>query len=60
MYQNEVAMVSSDENSPDVKQIHKFMRRKNRILYAATHHSITLLYSHRKPKRGIAISCNGH
>jgi len=60
MYQNEETMASSDENSPDVKLIYKSMRRKNWIQCTATYHAITLLYSHRKPKRGIAISCNGH
>jgi hypothetical protein len=64
MYQNEAAMVSSGENSPDVKLRWRLIiihvTEKNKILYAANYHAITLLYSYQKLERGTAISCNGH
>lgn len=60
MFQNEETMASNDENFPETKaKKHISNGEKDRCL-RENYHDITLLYSHRKPDNGIAMSCNGH
>lgn len=65
MYQNAEIEASNDDNSPEIRGNKSYIGYFKSFEELKLHvtidpHFTTLLYSHRKPERGIAISCNGH